>query len=130
METDTEGDIDDEAPSPRDHINNDPVFRAQEECCTVIIGGDETAPDTNVGNPDMDGRPSTSGDDPTSKVNNKNKEHRRWRKKSQSMKESYRPNGYLSHIFLMLNWSTIKFVLYSKRKNWKYFDRLLFFLLN
>lgn len=91
-DTDTEDDTDDEAPGPRDLINNDPLSRAQEECCTIIIGGDETAPDADVGNPDMDGRPSTSEDDPTSQVNNKNRERRRWRKKLQSMEErEFRP---------------------------------------
>ncbi|XP_027214358.1 uncharacterized protein [Penaeus vannamei] len=100
-DTDTEDDTDDEAPGSRDLINNDP--RVQEECCTIIIGGDETAPDADVGNPDMDGRPITSEDDQTSQVNNKNKERRRWRKKSQSIEEgvstranwcklSYKPN--------------------------------------
>ncbi|ROT75199.1 hypothetical protein C7M84_006283, partial [Penaeus vannamei] len=63
-DTDTEDDTDDEAPGSRDLINNDP--RVQEECCTIIIGGDETAPDADVGNPDMDGRPITSEDDQTS----------------------------------------------------------------
>ena len=60
------------------------LTRAQEERCTIFIGGDETAPDTDVGNPDVDGRPSTSKDDPNPEVNNKNKERSRWRKKAQS----------------------------------------------
>ncbi|KAK8392458.1 hypothetical protein O3P69_014664 [Scylla paramamosain] len=47
--------------------------RAQEERYTIFIGGDETAPITDVGNPVADGRPLTSEDDPTPEVNNKKK---------------------------------------------------------
>lgn len=77
METQTLKMTDYNAPGLKDHINNDPLSRAQDQYCTIFIGDDD------VGNPDVDGTSSTSEDDPTPEVDNKNKEPRRWRKKAQ-----------------------------------------------